>query len=58
MSGLVQLLEVIVCMMFGDFHTPDINFGRGGDNKFLVCSMQMNQLKDRGPGSSSKPLLS
>ena len=45
-SGLVQLLlEVSVSEMLGDFHTTDINFGGGGDDKFLVCSTQRDSIK-------------
>ena len=38
--------------MLGDFHTPDINFGGGGDDKFLVCSTQRDSIK--GQRSSHK----
>lgn len=38
-SVIVQLLlEVSVSEMFRDFHTTDVNFGGGGDVKFLACS--------------------
>lgn len=47
MSGLAQLLllEVSVSEMFGDFHTTDVNFGGGGNDKFLVCSTQRNSIE-------------
>ena len=52
-SGLVQLLlEVSISEMLGDFRTTDINFGGGGDDKFLVCSTQRNSIK--GQRSSHK----
>ena len=38
--------------MLGDFHTADINFGGGGDDKFLVCSTQRDSIK--GQRSSHK----
>lgn len=46
-SGLAQLLllEVSVSEMFGDFHTTDVNFGGGGNDKFLVCSTQRNSIE-------------
>ena len=45
-SGLaLLLLEVSVSEMLGDFHTTDINFGGGGDDKFLVCSTQRDSIK-------------
>lgn len=47
--GLTQLLllEVGVSEVFGDFHTTDINFGGGGDDKFLMCSTQRNSIEDQ-----------
>ena len=51
-SGLALLLEVSVSEMLGDFHTTDINFGGGGDDKFLVCSTQRDSIK--GQRSSHK----
>ena len=39
------LLEVSVSEMFWDFHTTDIDFGGGGNDKFLVCSMQTNSIE-------------
>ena len=53
-SGLAQLLllEVSVSEMLGDFHTTVINFGGGGNDKFLVCSTQRDSIK--GQRSSHK----
>lgn len=36
---LLLLLEVSISEMFRDLHTTDSNFGRGSNDKFLVCSM-------------------
>ena len=46
-SGFTQLLllEVSVSEMFWDFHTTDIDFGGGGNVKFLVCSTQRNSIE-------------
>ena len=46
------LLEVSFNETFWDFHTADTNFGGGGDDKFLVCSMQRNF--DGGPEVQSQ----
>ena len=45
-SGFTQfLLEVSVSEIFWNFHTTDIDFGGGGNDKFLVCSMQRNSIE-------------
>lgn len=46
-SGFTQLLllEVSVSEIFWNFHTTDIDFGGGGNDKFLVCSTQRNSIE-------------
>ena len=46
-SGFTQLLllEISINEMFGDFHTADTNFGKSGNDKFLVCSTQRNSVE-------------
>ena len=39
------LLEVSISEMFRNFYSTDINFGGGGNNKFLVCSTQRNSIE-------------
>lgn len=46
--------------IFGDFHTTDINFGGGGDDTLLVCSVQRSLIKgqrSRRKGQASAQLL-
>lgn len=46
MSGLPQLLlEANISEMSGVFHTTDTNFSGGGNDKFLVCSTQIEGQK-------------
>ena len=46
-SGFTQLLllEVSVSEIFWNFHTTDIDFGGGGNDKFLVYSTQRNSIE-------------
>lgn len=57
-SGLAQLLllEVSISEMLGGFHTTDINFGRGGDDEFMVLLCRGARLRARSSVTSSKPL--
>ena len=43
------LLKVSVSEMFWDFHTTDVDFGGGGNDKFLVCSTQRNSTEGQRP---------
>ena len=50
-SGLMELLllEVSVRETFWGFHTTDTDFGGGGNDKLLVCSMQRNSIEGHRP---------
>lgn len=37
-----------------DFHTTDINFGGGGDDRFLVCSTQRNSIEGQRSGHKAQ----
>lgn len=47
--GLAQLLllEVSISQVFGDINLVDINFCRGDNGKFLVCSSQRNPVEGK-----------
>lgn len=49
MSELVKLLlpEVSISGMFWDFHLTGISVGGGGDDRFLVCSIEGNTIGDQ-----------
>ena len=50
LPGLKQLLlEVSMSEMFWDFHSTDVNFRGGGNDKFLVCSVQRNLIEGQRP---------
>ena len=50
LPGLTQLLlEVSISEMFWDFHSTDINFRGGGNDRFLVCSVQRNLIEGQRP---------
>ena len=50
LPGLKQLLlEVSMSEMFWDFHSTDVNFRGGGNDKFLVCSVQSNLIEGQRP---------
>lgn len=49
--GLAQLLllEIEIAQVFGEFYSRDVNFGRSGNDKFLVSSAQRNTVDGQGP---------
>lgn len=41
------LLKVGIVQSFGNLHARDVNFGAGGDDKFLVSSAQRNSVQGK-----------
>ena len=57
-SGLTQLLllEVSVRETFWGFHTTDTDFGGGGNDQLLVCSMQRNSTEGQRPSHKQQAM--